>query len=186
MALKHEDRFYKNDLDGVITWWNKPFFSPHEHPFHMCVHTGTAHLFLKFLAGHLVLSKMSIRHLIHAQSSLIFARSFCPIQNTRKTFGSHHSLLGIYRTIWSHPNVHETFSSCQKVLGIYKTIWSCPNVLEDICLCQKFLKFDQMSYGHICQHQMSVNSLNCTLEMGLNSTGPVPWWFWGLQNGKGF
>ena len=50
----------------------------------------------KSLAGHLVLSKMPIRHLVHTKRSLIFAGPFGLVQNVHKTFGPLQNVLDIW------------------------------------------------------------------------------------------
>ena len=77
------------------------------------------------MAGrHLVLSKMSIRHLVHTKRSLIFAGPFGPVQNIHKTFGPLQNVLDIWSYLVLSKTSTETFGSHQKVFDI----WSCPKL----------------------------------------------------------
>ena len=165
-----------------MKWWNKPPFSPHKHP-STCVHTQAQDISSSnssqdiwssprcpwdiwsvpkvpwYLQDHFVLPKMPVRHLVRTIAFLVFTGPFGPVQ------------------MFTRHSVH-----AKKFLVFTRPFGPVQMSLKTFAYAKRFLKFDQMSYGHNCQHQMSANFLNCTLEMGLNSTGPVPWWFWGLQN----
>lgn len=69
------------------------------------------------LAGHLVLSKMTIRHLVHTKRSLIFAGPFGLVQNVQKHFGPLQNVLIFGHILGPIQNIHrDTFSPHQKPL----------------------------------------------------------------------
>lgn len=87
----------------------------------------------KSLAGHLVLSKMTIRHLVHTKRSLIFAGPFGLVQNIHKTFGPLQNVLDIWSYLVLSKTSIEILSLHQKPFDIWsQTIWHEADILMDI------------------------------------------------------
>lgn len=94
-----------------------------------------------YLQDHFVLPKMPVRRLVRTIAFLVFTGPFGPVQ------------------MFTRHSVH-----AKKFLIFTRPFGPVQMSLKTFAYAKRFLKFDRMSYGHICQHQMSANSLNCALE----------------------